>query len=579
MNVFVAFYESLLGFVPTYFMKRWLRYYRPRTGNETIVPGHFQNHTLHDMANVLSNVGSLRTKQSRKNQNEGTKKNDLKNKTKNGRSSRLQLSSIKDSLNLSGAEQVRTNSVSTNSVDKEMDTYTDAMATKVAIATSPSLASHATKQRQSITREKNESEDVGDKFPDEAPSMESMFSKSHVVGPDANLNKMKYLNQANEILDTRRSTMDKQDIAQKIYQSIIVRLAKKIAKLQDIHPTRIRKTRITYNFSSGSNVTTNQSVNRDREDGKTDNDDKDVDVEIETIKDISTKVLYLILANPKIISKEIHEMKKKMLSKEQLMFNADLIEFGVIEEIRARILYQNYEYPRYCKPLTLTLITLWGIVCAIVTTSWCLWFQTENTWNNGYENQRFNNANFTNCSQLLPLKTILNYNATQDAINSNHGHDDYSHGYNPPRYDSFGEDFDVSSRFLMAVFLSYLISVFFWNPLLLAFKVMYKLYLMRKNPDYVGEGKLFYNEKNRLALVDKQIINTINENKAQIEINDDINNNVNDKSIELDLCDEKTHLPTAGASSQSFVAIDHDDSDSNSNQHEDNDRVDLGDLI
>ena len=134
-------------------MKQWMRYYRPHTGTETIEPGHFEHVTLHDMAQILSNSGSLRNINATNDKQKNKSKNKSKMLTKirspnrhkhkntdeenempprgiktvlKGHKSSSKLSTIKENLHLMvapdaiPARHVRTNSVSINSPTGEM---------------------------------------------------------------------------------------------------------------------------------------------------------------------------------------------------------------------------------------------------------------------------------------------------------------------------------------------------------------------------------------------------------------------------------------------------------------------------
>ena len=163
-----------------------------------------------------------------------------------------------------------------------------------------------------------------------------------------------------------------------------------------------------------------------------------------------------------------------------------------------------YKYPHYCKYIAIGCIVIWSLLCAIITSLWCLWFDAQLFLGNNYESEI--DYYSTNCSSSLytyttyastsvvPYKTYLNYNLTEtemDFILSNF--DGYL--YSPPSSnDSFGDNYNVAQRFLLCVLLSYILSVFFWQPIILAIKSAWLLRSYVKNPDRFTEGSFFYSQ-------------------------------------------------------------------------------------
>ena len=67
--------------------------------------------------------------------------------------------------------------------------------------------------------------------------------------------------------------------------------------------------------------------------------------------------------------------------------------------------------------------------------------------------------------------------------------------YGPTAGDSYSNNgMSVSSRFLITVFLSYCLSVFFWQPLILGLRAWMLLRKLEKNPDKITEALLFLHE-------------------------------------------------------------------------------------
>ena len=456
-DITLTLYESLLGLIPTFLMKHIIKYYKPRTGDTTVKPGHFHTHTLHGMKPVMSGLSS--------------------------------------EMNSNETSQIEI-------MDEGMD---------IGIGVdSVGLQTENENRRHKLVN---------------SSSVSIVKDNNDVAVDDGK--------------DSRRTTRVIKDEATKHYEYLIVHLAKTMEKLQDIEPARIRQSRSGFSrrftmkrstamwsrkSQMGTTVTNsgrntipknisrmtmdrNGNINNDgieKDENKVENSPSLKLQNIKRIQDVPTRMLYTILANPDIVNRELRRLRKRksqLVQEKQTILDSDLIEIGIIEEIRARIFYNSYKYPRFCKSIILLIVVIWGIACAIVTTIWCLWFETELILENEYYNStEINLYTYNQCVQYIPLILQLNYNATESEINGILNQFDGT-VYNPPENDSYGDDLDVSSRFLFTVFFSYMFSVFVWNPILLALKSIYKLYHLNKNPHHINEGKLFYEDKNRMAFV------------------------------------------------------------------------------
>ena len=177
----------------------------------------------------------------------------------------------------------------------------------------------------------------------------------------------------------------------------------------------------------------------------------------------------------------------------------DRMKIGLMQEIQQRLFNETYKLPYCCKYVAIGLIIFWSLLCAIITSIWCLWFEVENI---DYVNEYGSEISGANCSDSvygsIPMKSWLNYNLTANAINDIILNTDptlLKTVYNPPSGDSFGDSMEVSTRFLIAVVLSYLLSVFLWQPLIIAIKSFITLLRYLKNPDKVNEALLFYEHR------------------------------------------------------------------------------------
>lgn len=159
-----------------------------------------------------------------------------------------------------------------------------------------------------------------------------------------------------------------------------------------------------------------------------------------------------------------------------------------------------YIQPSCCRHVAKGMTIFWTILCAGVTTIWCMWFDYQIFATNEYEEtmKHFNDE----CDSHLniPLTSRINYNYTQKRVSSING--TFRRRYHRPRgdFDSFGDDVSVSDRFLLAVFLSYFFSVLFWHPLIVVLKSMYKLKKVHDKPKVLTQALLFYDSKNLIDL-------------------------------------------------------------------------------
>ena len=246
------------------------------------------------------------------------------------------------------------------------------------------------------------------------------------------------------------------------------------------------------------------------------------------IDDIPIDVLFGVLdknvgAGGDINTSKLTEDQK---TKEQLMKSV------IIEEIRQRILNRTYSYSHRFKYIAIGCIVIWSIICAVITTLWCLWFDANLFLNNNYQSEwdiYYNNC--TNGDNVIPLKTSINYNVTEYEItNLLASFDGYF--YKPPANDTFNENYDVAQRFLLCVFLSYILSVFLWQPLVLGVKAAFQLRGYFKHPDRVNEAALFYNMETFGGKSGEAVIHS---SKTRVEASGDVEMNIFDKALNVKL--------------------------------------------
>ena len=76
---------------------------------------------------------------------------------------------------------------------------------------------------------------------------------------------------------------------------------------------------------------------------------------------------------------------------------------------------------------------------------------------------------------MISQQTWLSYNATQLDVNRLLAlNDEYYSPYNPPTNDTFGSNMTTSLRFIYTVLLSYVVSVFITQPLIIFIKTLLK---------------------------------------------------------------------------------------------------------
>ena len=174
-------------------------------------------------------------------------------------------------------------------------------------------------------------------------------------------------------------------------------------------------------------------------------------------------------------------------------------KFVIKEEIRQRLLNKMYKYPHWCKYVAMGCIVVLSLTCAIITTLWCLWFDAQLFLTNNYQLQfdyYTKNCTSSESVSVLPYKTFLNYNSTEYEMNLIFSQFD-GYFYSPESSnDSFGDNYTVAQRFLLCVFLSYILSIFWWQPLILAIKSLFLLKKYVNNPNQINEAMLFYSQNN-----------------------------------------------------------------------------------
>ena len=138
------------------------------------------------------------------------------------------------------------------------------------------------------------------------------------------------------------------------------------------------------------------------------------------------------------------------------------------------IIENEYNLPNWCRFVANGLIVVWAIICAIITSLWCVYFDV-------ILDARNENSVESECIDYdidfdISEKDWLNYNATEEYIANLTSQ--YYTPYDPPEGDSWGEDIETSDRFLYTVLTSYIISIVFWQPVIYfakSFKDYWKL--------------------------------------------------------------------------------------------------------
>ena len=268
--------------------------------------------------------------------------------------------------------------------------------------------------------------------------------------------------------------------------------------------------------SANEQVKSNNSKDNNDENNEDNDNNKEVDDvkdETEIDKVPTAKLLTLLQADGEediwsdIVAQNIRSESslqvpqsgsESKVNKEEVI---EQVKYQIAYEIQTRLFNETYKLPYCFKYVSIVCIILWSLICAIITTLWCIWFEVNTSPNNTYESEfeKYNNLNCTNSDiyDIIPLKTRLNYNITMSAIDEYiaNGYATGVNVYEPPHNDSWNDHYDVSTRFLLTVLLSYLLSVFLWQPLLLAFKSFWYLIKYLNNPNKINEGLLFYQTK------------------------------------------------------------------------------------
>ena len=217
--------------------------------------------------------------------------------------------------------------------------------------------------------------------------------------------------------------------------------------------------------------------------------------------------------------------------------NGGVTKSVLIEQLRKRIFNETYKLPYCFKYISIGCIVIFTLLCAIITTIWCLWFDARLNTTNNYQNKidhyvhECGNIYGDDQSETLyvtPLKTVLNYNETENAINQilYELHQNGDSLYYPPSGDSFDNNMEISRRFLLCVLISYLLSVFFWQPIIIAIKSLIRLIILskkrKKNQNKINEATYAYFYRLNVNSDD------FNEHHYNGDIND--NNGTNDDS-------------------------------------------------
>ena len=142
-----------------------------------------------------------------------------------------------------------------------------------------------------------------------------------------------------------------------------------------------------------------------------------------------------------------------------------------MEQLRLMVFNRRYHYPHYCRYVSLCCTIILSLICGAITIIWCLWFEGSLKVENGYNNQV---KLYDSCEiEVTPLETTLNYNASEAALEERVEVFELNDGsvYNSPSGDSFGfifENLTITTRFLLCVSLSYILTIFLWQPLFIA---------------------------------------------------------------------------------------------------------------
>ena len=133
------------------------------------------------------------------------------------------------------------------------------------------------------------------------------------------------------------------------------------------------------------------NTNGDSEAGETGVDadvDVDVDVDVGEIGAASTEKLYSLLSlrNDQISNHigDINQQAEKTTIGTGADSrgcgddnDADLVKMAVMYQIKQRLFDETYSLPHWCKQVSIGCIAIWSILCCIITTIWCLWFEVQ----------------------------------------------------------------------------------------------------------------------------------------------------------------------------------------------------------
>ena len=172
-----------------------------------------------------------------------------------------------------------------------------------------------------------------------------------------------------------------------------------------------------------------------------------------------------------------------------------------MEQLRLIVFNKRYPYPHYCRHVSLFCIIVLSSICGVITIIWCLWFEGSLEVENGYDNEV---QLYDNCEiDVTPLQTKLNYDASQATMEKRLEVFELNGNsfYNPPSGDSFDsnigllfEELTISRRFLLCVSISFVLTIFVWQPLFIASKTLITLCGYRlKSQLMINDGLLFYN--------------------------------------------------------------------------------------
>ena len=180
----------------------------------------------------------------------------------------------------------------------------------------------------------------------------------------------------------------------------------------------------------------------------------------------------------------------------------------LLDEIPHRLFDRFFKYPSACRHCATCLTIFWALLCATVTTLWCMWFDYQFIVENEMSEPDTCTIDFDYPHANYPLRQRMSYNATQNYVNKTNGtryptrqsHYQLDGDSSWEALDTFGSNVRVSDKFLFTVLLSYFLGVAFWHPLIVALKSMYKLHKFHKKPYILSRALLFYDSKNLVDL-------------------------------------------------------------------------------